>query len=111
MLSKFEHNGVDLITSARVGAITPSHVLYTVKNAQGESEQHSIPSNFVLWSTGIAMNPFAERMLSLLPNQVCAPSACLCRTKESNHIAIQWAAIMSHVAMLWECGHPMAVHP
>ncbi|KAJ7905837.1 pyridine nucleotide-disulfide oxidoreductase-domain-containing protein [Mycena olivaceomarginata] len=48
----------------------PSHVLYTVKNAQGESEQHSIPSNFVLWSTGIAMNPFAERVSSLLPNQV-----------------------------------------
>ncbi|KAJ7692510.1 hypothetical protein B0H14DRAFT_2651652 [Mycena olivaceomarginata] len=32
-------------------------------------------------------------------------------TKESNHIAIRWAAIMSHVAMLWESGHPMAVQP
>jgi NADH dehydrogenase len=79
MQSKFERDGVDLITSAHVGAVTPSHVLYTVKNAQGESEQHSIPSNFVLWSTGIAMNPFAERVTSLLPNQVCAPSVCLCR--------------------------------
>jgi hypothetical protein len=32
-------------------------------------------------------------------------------TKESNHIAIWWAAIMSHVAMLWGSGHPIAVHP
>jgi hypothetical protein len=28
-----------------------------------------IPANFVLWSTGIAMNPFAQRLTSLLPNQ------------------------------------------
>ncbi|KAF7363718.1 hypothetical protein MSAN_01029600 [Mycena sanguinolenta] len=33
--NKFERDGVDLITSARVGAITPEYVLYTVKNAQG----------------------------------------------------------------------------
>ncbi|KAJ7685463.1 hypothetical protein DFH06DRAFT_43685 [Mycena polygramma] len=68
--SKFQRDGVDLVTSARVGAITPTHVLYTVKNAAGETEQHTIPSNFVLWSTGIAMNPFAARVSSLLPNQV-----------------------------------------
>lgn len=29
-----------------------------------------IPANFVLWSTGIAMNPFTARVSSLLPNQV-----------------------------------------
>jgi len=29
-----------------------------------------MPANFVLWSTGIAMNPFSERVSSLLPNQV-----------------------------------------
>ncbi|KAJ7087750.1 mitochondrial NADH dehydrogenase [Mycena epipterygia] len=68
--SKFNRDGVDLVTSARVGAITPEHVIYTVKNAAGETTQHSIPSNFVLWSTGIAMNPFTERVSSLLPNQV-----------------------------------------
>jgi hypothetical protein len=53
-----------------VGAVTPQHVIYTVKNAEGNTEQHTIPSNFVLWSTGIAMNPFTERVSSLLPNQV-----------------------------------------
>ncbi|KJA27081.1 hypothetical protein HYPSUDRAFT_63340 [Hypholoma sublateritium FD-334 SS-4] len=67
---KFARDEVDLITSARVAGITPTHVLYTTRNANGETEQHSIPSNFVLWSTGIAMNPFTQRVSSLLPNQV-----------------------------------------
>ncbi|KAJ6597216.1 pyridine nucleotide-disulfide oxidoreductase-domain-containing protein [Mycena vulgaris] len=67
---KFNRDGVDLVTSARVGAITPEHVIYTVKDAEGKTQQHSIPSNFVLWSTGIAMSPFTERVSNLLPNQV-----------------------------------------
>ncbi|CAK5265079.1 unnamed protein product [Mycena citricolor] len=68
--SKFERDDVDLVTSARVGAVTPTHVIYTTKDANGETVQHSIPTNFVLWSTGIAMNPFSRRVTDLLPNQV-----------------------------------------
>jgi len=67
---KFQRDGVDLITSARVGALTPTQVLYTVKNERGETEQRTIPTNFVLWSTGIAMNQFAQRVTDLVPNQV-----------------------------------------
>ncbi|KAF8882357.1 hypothetical protein CPB85DRAFT_1378267 [Mucidula mucida] len=67
---KFARDNVDLITSARVSAVNPKYVLYTVRGPDGKTEQHSIPSNFVLWSTGIAMNPFTERVTSLLPNQV-----------------------------------------
>ena len=53
-----------------VSAVTPTHVIYTIRNAQGQTEQHSIATNFVLWSTGIAMNPFTSRVSNLLPNQV-----------------------------------------
>lgn len=53
-----------------VAAITPTKVIYTTRNAQGQTEQHSIPTNFVLWSAGIAMNPFTLRVSNLLPNQV-----------------------------------------
>ncbi|KAG5221164.1 nucleotide-binding domain-containing protein [Salix suchowensis] len=88
---KFKREGVNLITSARyifilaciacrftndspplirVSAITPEHVIYTSRNAEGKTQQHTIPSNFILWSTGIAMNPFASRVTDLLPNQV-----------------------------------------
>jgi len=58
----------------RVAGITPTSVIYTTsgKDANGKAitEQHVIPTNFVLWSTGIAMNPFTKRVASLLPNQV-----------------------------------------
>src|SRR6266545_5396425 len=60
----------DQSSSSSVASVTPTHVLYTAQNAEGKTEQHSIPTNFVLWSTGIAMNPFTARVTSLLPNQV-----------------------------------------
>ena len=63
---KFERDGVDLITSARVQEVHPDHVVYTTKNADGTVESHEIPANFVLWSTGIAMNPFVQRVSDLL---------------------------------------------
>ncbi|KAI0006201.1 nucleotide-binding domain-containing protein [Russula compacta] len=68
---KFRRDGVELITSARVGKVRPDHVVYTTKDPDtGKIVEHSIPTNFVLWSTGIAMNPFSARVSSLLPNQV-----------------------------------------
>ena len=49
--------------------IYPDKVIYTIKDGDKLVER-DIPSNFVLWSTGIAMNPFTRRISSLLPNQV-----------------------------------------
>ncbi|EMD38098.1 hypothetical protein CERSUDRAFT_113234 [Gelatoporia subvermispora B] len=67
---KFLHDEIDLITTARVAEVHPDSVEYTKKGKDGKPERHSIPTNFVLWSTGIAMNPFVARVSSLLPNQV-----------------------------------------
>ncbi|KZV59119.1 nucleotide-binding domain-containing protein [Peniophora sp. CONT] len=67
---KFKRDDVNLITSARVAEVTPEFVTYTTKDENGKTVRHTIPSNFVLWSTGIAMNPFTQRVSSLLPNQV-----------------------------------------
>ncbi|KAF7967254.1 hypothetical protein HWV62_35045 [Athelia sp. TMB] len=67
---KFSRDGVDLITDARVKAVSPDEVTYTTRDAEGHTVEHHIPSNFVLWSTGIAMNPFTQRVSDLLPNQV-----------------------------------------
>ncbi|KAH9966845.1 mitochondrial NADH dehydrogenase [Russula dissimulans] len=56
---KFKREGVKLITSARVGEVRPDHVVYTTKDpGSGKIVEHTIPTNFVLWSTGISMNPF-----------------------------------------------------
>ncbi|EIN07055.1 mitochondrial NADH dehydrogenase [Punctularia strigosozonata HHB-11173 SS5] len=68
--NKFARDGVGLITNARVAGIEADKVVYSIKTADGKTEQHEIPTNFVLWSTGIAMNPFTARVSSLLPNQV-----------------------------------------
>lgn len=67
---KFRRDNVDLVTSARVSAVHPDHIVYTVRSPDGTITTHKIPTNFVLWSTGIAMNPFTRRVSALLPNQV-----------------------------------------
>ncbi|KAG5643234.1 hypothetical protein DXG03_001318 [Asterophora parasitica] len=67
---KFKRDGVNLITSARVSTVSPDAVTYTTKDWEGKPVPQSIPTNFVLWSTGIAMNPFTKRVTDLLPNQV-----------------------------------------
>ncbi|EPS95185.1 FAD/NAD-binding domain-containing protein [Fomitopsis schrenkii] len=67
---KFVHDKIDLIKPARVAAVYDDRVEYSTKDKDGKTETHSIPTNFVLWSTGIAMNPFSERVSNLLPNQV-----------------------------------------
>ncbi|KAH9833022.1 nucleotide-binding domain-containing protein [Rhodofomes roseus] len=67
---KFVHDQIDLIKPARVAAVYDDRVEYTTRSKDGKTETHAIPTNFVLWSTGIAMNPFTERVSNLLPNQV-----------------------------------------
>ncbi|EKM82475.1 NDI, mitochondrial NADH dehydrogenase, catalyzes the oxidation of cytosolic [Agaricus bisporus var. burnettii JB137-S8] len=68
---KFQRGNIDVITSARVIAVTPTSVLCSIRNPDTKvMEQHTIPTNFVLWSTGIAMNPFTQRLCDILPNQV-----------------------------------------
>ncbi|PFH54142.1 hypothetical protein AMATHDRAFT_72670 [Amanita thiersii Skay4041] len=67
---KFNRDGVNLITSARVGSVKSDQVTYTTRSKDGKVEEHSIPTNFVLWSTGIAMNPFTRKVTDILPNQV-----------------------------------------
>ena len=64
------HDDIDLITRARVSFVSPDKVTYTKKTPEGKTETIEIPTNFVLWSTGIAMNPFTKRVSDLLPNQV-----------------------------------------
>ncbi|EJD05702.1 nucleotide-binding domain-containing protein [Fomitiporia mediterranea MF3/22] len=67
--NKFNRDGVNVITNARVKEIQRDRVIYTIKDGNKLVERE-MPSNFVLWSTGIAMNPFTRRVSSLLPNQV-----------------------------------------
>jgi hypothetical protein len=61
--------------SSSVESVHPTHVVYTKRTRDEKTgadviTRHTIPSNFALWSTGIAMNPFTRRLCDLLPNQV-----------------------------------------
>ena len=54
-----------------VSSVHPDRVIYSMKDkVTGELTEHEIPANFVLWSTGIAMNPFTSKVAGYLPNQV-----------------------------------------
>jgi len=67
---KFKRDDVKLIVNARVKSVHPEKVVYEEKDSNGQINTHEVPTGFVLWSTGIAMNPFVERMVAVLPNQV-----------------------------------------
>ncbi|KAG0140668.1 hypothetical protein CROQUDRAFT_664901 [Cronartium quercuum f. sp. fusiforme G11] len=63
---RFSKAEIDTVLTARVKEITPTSVTYTSKS---DKREHTIPAGFVLWSTGIAMNPFTQKVASCLPNQ------------------------------------------
>jgi len=67
--ARFEKNEINTIVNARVKSVTPDSVTYTTKNADGSTQETTIPSGFTLWSTGIAMSPFTIAVAAALPNQ------------------------------------------
>ncbi|KAL7344496.1 hypothetical protein BJY59DRAFT_644410 [Rhodotorula toruloides] len=67
---RFRRHEIDMILNARVKEVTPQKVVYTIKDPKtGKTTEHEVDSGFTLWSTGIAMNPFTQRVAALLPNQ------------------------------------------
>lgn len=67
--ARFANNKIDTILNARVKEVTDNAVTYTTKDKDGKPVEHVLDSGFTLWSTGIAMNPFTQKVASLLPNQ------------------------------------------
>ncbi|EJD53336.1 nucleotide-binding domain-containing protein [Auricularia subglabra TFB-10046 SS5] len=67
---KFSKDEVNVIVNARVHAVHSDRVVYTTKDEAGRLVEHTIPANFVLWSTGVSKSPFSERVTRLVPNQV-----------------------------------------
>ncbi|MBW0486310.1 hypothetical protein O181_026025 [Austropuccinia psidii MF-1] len=64
--NRFLRAEIETILNARVKEITPTSVTYATK---ADKREHIIPAGFVLWSTGIAMNPLTRKLASYLPNQ------------------------------------------
>ncbi|WVR09457.1 hypothetical protein IAU60_006524 [Kwoniella sp. DSM 27419] len=69
---RFARNDVDVVINARVQEVMPEKVVLSIKNPKDKDakpELKEIDAGFVLWSTGIAMQPFTKRLVELLPNQ------------------------------------------
>ncbi|ADV23606.1 NADH dehydrogenase [Cryptococcus gattii Ru294] len=69
---RFARNDVRVIINARVQEVKDDRVILSVKdsnNKDAKPEVKELEAGFVLWSTGIAMQPFTKRLVELLPNQ------------------------------------------
>ncbi|GMK55424.1 hypothetical protein CspeluHIS016_0204800 [Cutaneotrichosporon spelunceum] len=66
---QFKREEINVITNARVVEVTEDCVRITVKGADGTVTEREVPASLVLWSTGIAMQPFTRCMVEKLPNQ------------------------------------------
>lgn len=56
--AKFSRDEIHTVVNARVKAVTADSVTYTLKNRDGTTTEHTIPSGFTLWSTGIGASEF-----------------------------------------------------
>lgn len=65
---RFSRDQIELILNSHVKEIHADKVVYSEKGSDGIHD-HELPAGFVLWSTGIAMNPFTSLIASILPNQ------------------------------------------
>ncbi|KAJ9116143.1 hypothetical protein QFC20_000822 [Naganishia adeliensis] len=70
---RFARSDIEIIKNARVSAVYPDRIAITVKtnpkDPNSKLEKREYPAGFVLWSTGIAMNPFVKTLVEKLPNQ------------------------------------------
>jgi NADH dehydrogenase FAD-containing subunit len=70
---RFARSDIEIIKNARVSEVFPDKIAITVKSdpkdPNGKVEKREYPAGFVLWSTGIAMNPFVKTLVEKLPNQ------------------------------------------
>ncbi|KAK4519381.1 uncharacterized protein ATC70_009616 [Mucor velutinosus] len=68
---RFDREHVNVITNARVARIEDKEVVYKLKTSDPNAEPviRKLPYGLCLWSTGIAMTPFAQHLTQKLPEQ------------------------------------------
>ncbi|KAL0093385.1 hypothetical protein F4703DRAFT_1907875 [Phycomyces blakesleeanus] len=66
---RFNRKHIKVITNARVQRIEDGKVIYKQKSSDNTTEDVEIPFGLCLWSTGIAMTPFAKKITDKLPEQ------------------------------------------
>jgi len=64
---KFGNDKVDVITNARVTKVEKDKITYTLKAPDGKTTEHELPVGVLVWSTGVALNPVAQKVRSHVP--------------------------------------------
>ncbi|WWD19232.1 hypothetical protein CI109_103690 [Kwoniella shandongensis] len=94
---RFARNDVDVVINARVQEVQQDKVVLSIKDPKDKDAKprtQEVEAGFVLWSTGIAMQPFTKRLVELLPNQYHSKAV-----EVDNYLRVQGAPLGTVYAM------------
>ncbi|KAH8924245.1 mitochondrial NADH dehydrogenase [Atractiella rhizophila] len=91
---RFDREHINTILNSRVKEITQGSVTYSTRASDGTWTDSTLPTGFVLWSTGIGMNPVTRRIADKLPNQ-----AHLHALEVDSHLRVKGAPLGSLYAI------------
>ncbi|KAI5309916.1 hypothetical protein KEM55_002130, partial [Ascosphaera atra] len=63
------HDQLDICTNSRVKEVAEDRIYFSQRDEEGREVVKEIPCGFVLWSTGVAQNPFVKHLTTTLPAQ------------------------------------------
>lgn len=64
--ARFANDSIDVLTNSRVKEVQPDRILFTQKDADGNTITKELPMGFCLWSTGVAQTEFAQKLAKKL---------------------------------------------
>jgi len=59
---KFKNDKIDVVTNARVSKIEKDKIHYKLKSDDGTVTEHVLPAGLIVWSTGVTLNPFTQKV-------------------------------------------------
>jgi NADH dehydrogenase len=64
--ARFARDQVEILTNSRVKEVTPTTILFTQKDENGETITKELPMGFCLWSTGVSQTEFCQKVAAAL---------------------------------------------
>jgi NADH:ubiquinone reductase (H+-translocating) len=59
---KFKNDKIDVVTNARVTKVEKDKIYYSLKSNDGAVTNHELPAGLIVWSTGVTLNPFTQKI-------------------------------------------------
>jgi len=67
--ARFAHDQVEVLTNSRVKEVQKDKIIFSQKDANGETVTKELPMGFCLWSTGVAQTGFCKRIADKIETQ------------------------------------------